>query len=165
MTDTAIENKTGAEGIVWDLSPLYASADDPRIQQDMNRLRGEVEAWASQYRGRVASLDAPAITDALRALEALQDGLTRLGYFAHLTFATDTNNPAYGALLQKLNEYNAEIQQKLLFFELEWNALDDEAAGRVLDDPVLGKYRHFLEAERRYKPHKLSEIEEQLLVE
>ena len=165
MTDAAVEKKTGAEEVIWDLSPLYASADDPRIQQDMDRLRGEVEAWAGQYRGRVASLEATEITEALRAYEALLDRLTRLGYYANLPFTTDTNDPTNGALLQKLNEYNAEVQQKLLFFDLEWNALDDEAARRVLDAPGLGKYRHYLEAERRYKPHKLSELEEQLLVE
>ena len=165
MTDAAIEKKTGAEEVIWDLSHLYASADDPRIQQDMDRLLQSADAWAATYRGRVANLSAAQAADALRAYEALLDQFIRLSYYANLTFATDTNEPTYGALLQKLTEFDAELQQKLLFFDLEWNALDDDAARRVLDDPAIGKYRHYLEAERRYKPHKLSELEEQLLVE
>lgn len=165
MTDAVVEKKNGAEDVVWDLSPLYASVDDPKIAQDMARLRQDVEAWAGQYRGQVASLSAAEIIEALGRYEALLDRLVRLGYYASLMFATDTTNPTYGALQQKLNEFNAEMQQKLLFFDLEWNTLDDAAVGPILSDPALGKYRHYLEASRRYKPHKLSEIEEQLLVE
>lgn len=165
MTEPTAVKKTGAENVVWDLSHLYAGTDDPRIEQDMARIRQSAEAWAREYRGRVADMNAEQIATALKEFEALLDQSTRLGYYAYLNFATDTNNPAFGALLQKLNEFDAEIQQKLLFFDLEWNALEDDKAQAVLNDSAIGKYRHHLEAERRYKPHKLSEIEEQLLVE
>jgi oligoendopeptidase F len=165
MTDAVIEKPTGAEDVVWDLSPLYAGADDPAIARDMERFRQTADAWAGEYRGRVATLNAEQVATALREYEALMEDYVKLASFVNLTFTTDTNNPTYGALLQKISEFDAEIQQKLLFFDLEWNALDDEAARKIIDDPAIGKYRHYLEAERRYKPYRLSEIEEQLLVE
>ena len=93
------------------------------------------------------------------------DRVYRLELFANLLYTTDTNNPAFGALLQKITEHGARVQQGLLFFELEWTALDDEAAAAQLGQPALAKFRHYLEAERRYKPHLLSEPEEKLLVE
>ena len=43
--------------------------------------------------------------------------------------------------------------------------LNDETAERLLKSPEIKKYRHYLEMARRYKPHQLSEIEEQLLTE
>jgi oligoendopeptidase F len=64
-----------------------------------------------------------------------------------------------------VTEHGSKLQQKMLFFDLEWKAVDEAAAHRLLSDPTLGKYRHHLEAERRYIPYTLSEIEEQLLVE
>ena len=165
MAQAIAERITGAENVVWDLSIFYADVDDPRIQQDMDALTAAVDAFAAQYRGRVAALSAAAMVAALQDLEQLHDRAGRLGTFAGLLYSTDTNNARYGALLQKVTEYEAELQQKLLFFELEWNQADDDHAAQVLADPALGKYRHHLEAERRFKPYQLSEIEEQLLVE
>ena len=39
------------------------------------------------------------------------------------------------------------------------------AGKKLLADPTLGKYKHPLEADLRYKPYTLSEPEEQILVE
>jgi oligoendopeptidase F len=162
---TDIELISGAEAVVWDLSCLYQSIDDPAIETDMAAIRERAEAWAAQYRGRVARMSAAQMHDALRDFESIKDSVGRLASFAQLTYATDTNNAQYGVLLQKLTEYEAEIAQQLLFFDLEWNALDDNKAQAVLDDSAIGQYRHYLEAERRYKAHRLSEAEEKLLVE
>ena len=103
--------------------------------------------------------------EALNTIEALMDKVYRLSMYASLLYSTDTNNAQFGALMQKLTEYGARLQQKLVFFELEWTDLDDDAAHKILDDPAIEKFRHYLEAERRYKPHNLSEKEEQLLAE
>ncbi|MBI5671141.1 MAG: M3 family oligoendopeptidase [Chloroflexi bacterium] len=156
---------TGAENVIWDLSVFYSSVDDPAIQRDMDSLSAQVDDFAAKYRGRVAQLDAETMVDALKELEVIYDRSGRIGSFASLLFSTDTNNPQYGAFIQKVTEYGAQLNQKLLFFDLEWNQTDDEAAANLLADPTLGQYRHYLEAERRYKPFQLSEIEEQLLVE
>lgn len=165
MVDTAPETTFGAEDVLWDLSCYYQGIDDPAIDSDMTALRERAGAWEARYRGRVAQLSAAEISEALAEYEALFDGLGRLESFASLTYTTDTLNPAHGALMQKVQEFEAEFRQKLLFFDLEWNALDDEAAARILNDPAIGKYRHHLESQRRYKPHELSEAEEKLLLE
>ncbi len=165
MVETLTETMTGAENVIWDLSIFYSSVDDPAIQRDMEAINRQVDAFVAAHRGKVAELDAEEMLDALKQLETIYDANGRLGSFASLTFATDTNNPKFGALIQKVTEYNSQITQKLVFFDLEWNLVEDEAANRLLSHPVLSDYRHYLEAERRNKPYQLSEIEEQLLVE
>jgi oligoendopeptidase F len=165
MVDVIQEKQTGAEDVLWDLSIFYASADDPAIAQDMERLQEMAEKFSATYRGRVAQLDAEEMVDAMQELEAIYDLSGRIGSFAQLNFSVDTANPQYSALVQKVTEHGSKLQQKLLFFDLEWKAVDEEAAQKLLADPTLGKYRHHLEAERRYIPYTLSEIEEQLLVE
>lgn len=165
MVDSTVTQQTGAENIVWDLSIFYGGPDDPNIATDIATVNELVDAFVEKYRGRVAELSASELLDAMNELEALQDRAYRLELFAHLLYATDTNNPQYGALVQKMTEFDAEIQQKLLFFQLEWLDTDDATADQRLADPVLSKFKHYLEAERRYKPYKLSEAEEQLLVE
>lgn len=165
MVEQVAEKQTGAENVVWDLSILYSGVDDPNIERDLQQVTEQADAWAAGYRGRIKDLSAAELAAALREYEGIYDAFGRLSSFAALTFFTDTSNPQYGALFQRLNENNAQIEQKLLFLELEWNKVPDEAAQQILDDPAIGKYRHMLEAERRYQPYQLSETEEQLLVE
>jgi oligoendopeptidase F len=98
-------------------------------------------------------------------LAELEDLVGRAGSFASLRFSTDTADPERGALLQRVQERATEIETKLLFFELEWAALDDARAEELLSAPGLDFCRHFLRSARRYRPHLLSEPEEKILAE
>ena len=49
-----------------------------------------------------------------------------------LRFAADTADPANGALMQQVQERRTAIETQLLFFDLEWAALDDERADELL---------------------------------
>jgi oligoendopeptidase F len=159
------EHMTGAENVIWDLSIFYQGIDDPAIQRDMDSVIAQADAFAAQYKGRVGELDAEEMMDALKAFERLQDLNGQIASFASLTYSTDTTSPQNGALIQKITEFNAQISQKLVFFELEWNNTPDDQAQKLIADPTLAPYRHYLEAQRRFKPYQLSEIEEQLLSE
>jgi oligoendopeptidase F len=165
MLEIRTEAPTGAEDVIWDLSIFYTDIDDPEIAADLARVQAMADDFATRYRGRVGSLDAAQMVEAHQALEALYDLSGRIGAFASLNFNTDTANPAISALMQRVTEHGAALQQKILFFDLEWKAVPDDAAAVLLADPALGKYRHHLEAERAYIPYTLSEIEEQLLVD
>ncbi len=167
MTDaTAVEAQaTGAENVFWDLSIFYELPADPAIERDMHVASDRADAFAERYRGTIASRSAAEMVEAIEELEALHDQVGRIGSYASLLYATDTINAQYGALVQKVTEFDAAIDQKLIFFGLEWKAVDDAQALAVLDDPAIGIYRHTLEADRRYKPYMLTEAEEQILVD
>lgn len=165
MVSTSAEKLTGAEEVIWDLSVYYQGLDDPAVLQDMTALQARADAFSQCYRGRIGSVSGAELANALRELEGIYDRHSALGNFIFLNFATDTTNPKIGALLQKSTEEDAALQQKLVFFSLEWNALEDETATQLMDDPAVAGFRHFLEAMRRYKPYQLSEVEEKLLME
>jgi oligoendopeptidase F len=165
MADATAQKVTGAEQVLWDLSVFYAGVDDPAIAADMEKSTAMADEFAKLYRGRVKDLSAAEMADAIRDMEAIYDFSGRIGSYAHLLYSTDTNDPRYGALVQKYEEFDAVMSQTLMFFMLEWKALDDARQQQVLEDPGLGVYRHMLEAELRYKKHTLSEPEEKLLVE
>jgi oligoendopeptidase F len=154
-----------AAGVRWDLGDLYAGPDDPALGADLATTLAAARELAARLRGRVASLDAPALADALDALERLEEPLAKAAAYAGLVFAADTSAPRHGALLQRVQERGSEIRNELVFFALEWAAAPDAHAERVLADPALARRRHFLRALRRYRPHLLSEPEERLLEE
>jgi oligoendopeptidase F len=85
--------------------------------------------------------------------------------YAMLLHAAKTDDPARGALLAKTREARTAINQHLIFFELEWVHLPDAIAQPLLADPLLARYRHWLEQKRRWRPHYLSEPEEKILEE
>ena len=97
--------------------------------------------------------------------ETIVEMASKLGSFVHLVWSTDTNNPQYGALLQKITEWNSRLEQKLVFFDLEWVNAPEDYAQKMMSHPVLDHYNHWLETTRRYQPHKLSEPEEKILSE
>jgi oligoendopeptidase F len=98
-------------------------------------------------------------------LAELQDVIGRAGSYAALNFSTATADPERGALLQKVQERGTQLETRLLFFELEWAAVEDEQAERLLAADGLEFARHHLRTARRYRPHLLSEPEEKILAE
>jgi oligoendopeptidase F len=64
-----------------------------------------------------------------------------------------------------VQERGTAIETRLLFFELEWAALDDERAEELLAADGLDTARHHLRTLRRYRPHLLSEPEEKVMTE
>ena len=165
MSEAVQERLTGAEGVVWDLSVFYQSPDDPQIDADIQKLHEMVDSFQARWRGKVAQMGAADFVDAYRAIEAIYDQRGRLGAYAFLNFSTDTGSAAFQGAVARIQELEAELSQKMVFFDLEWNALDDEAARAILDDSAVAEYRYYLEAERRYRPYNLSEPEEQIIIE
>ncbi len=149
----------------WDLEPLVEGEGPPGVEVLLAEATRLATEFQQRYAGRVAELDAEALAQAMRELERIHELGGRAGSYAALKFSTDTADPPRGALLQKAEERSTELQTKLLFFELEWAALDDERAAELLTSPSLEPWRHHLRSERRYRPHLLSEPEERILAE
>ena len=154
----------------WDLSPLLDGGavegeDRASTVRMLDEARERSAKFADTYAGKVAELDSGGLHAAMAELEAINELIGRVGSYASLRFATDTADPARGALLQLVQERATEIETLLLFFELEWAAMDDTRAQELLASGELDRYRHHLESVRRYRPHLLSESEEKIVTE
>jgi oligoendopeptidase F len=162
---TTAATQTGAEEIHWDLTHLYQGDAEQGIDADLTRARELTEEFETRYRGAVASLDAAAMVVGLRQLEEIHEVLGRAAAYAFLDFSVDVADPGRGALLQKVQESMTQTGARLLFFSLEWLAVTDDVAQRLLASPELDGYRHYLQSARRYRPYVLSEGEERVLAE
>jgi oligoendopeptidase F len=155
----------------WDLDPLVDGDGEAGVDRMLEEAVAAAAAFARAYAGKVSELDVAGLEQAMHELERIHDLVGRAGSYASLRFSTDTADPRRGALLQRVQERGTEVETKLLFFELEWAALDDEHAERLLAPPAdhrgdgLVFCRHYLRSARRYRPHLLSENEEKLLAE
>ena len=162
MTTTEL---TGAEAVAWDLSDLYEGTDDPRIEEHIEEAETAAAAFRERYYGKVADLDAAGLSDAIAERQRIEEVLTRVGYYAHLNFATDMADSPRGALVARITEKGAQLDTQLLFFGLEIAALDDEAAEALLASPGLERWTHWFRSLRKFRPYLLSEPEEKIITE
>jgi oligoendopeptidase F len=155
------------DSVAWDLNHLLDGREDPAASVDamLAEAQERADAFAATHAGKVADLDGAGLIEAMNELGELNDLVARAGSFVQLQFSTDTADPARGALLQRVQEKATAIETALLFFELEWAALEDERAEELLATDGLDFARHHLRTARRYRPHLLSEPEEKVLAE
>jgi oligoendopeptidase F len=153
---------TGAEAVEWNLDDLYSGPEDPRYQADLDAALADAKAFRERYHGQVAGLDAAGLAEATAENERIRSVITRAETYAELRFAADTSDETRGALAQRARERSTAIDTQLLFFDLEWVAVDDARADALLADEALSHYANVLRAQRRYRPHVLSEPEERI---
>jgi oligoendopeptidase F len=149
----------------WDLAPLLDGEGEEGVERRLEQALARAREFAAAHAGRLAELDGDGLTAAMQELAEIQELAGRAGYYALLRFSTDTADPARGALLQAVQEQETALQTTLLFFELEWAALDDDRAEELLGAEGLDFCRHHLRNVRRYRDHLLSEPEEKILAE
>jgi oligoendopeptidase F len=168
MSAPDVTNDPELQAVAWDLNPLLdsnggdpAAAVDAMLADALERS----ESIASRYAGKVAEIDGAGLVAVMKELAEIQEIAGRAGSFAMLNFSINTADPARGALLQRMQERATAIETALLFFELEWAALEDSKAEELLATDGLDFARHHLRTARRYRPHLLTEPEERIMTE
>jgi len=150
MKDTTAAAATGAENIVWNLSDLVAPPADQGIETLLAEADRRLDAFAARYRGRIAGLASGEMSVMLTEYEALIDMVGRAESYASLSWSTQSDDPARGALLQKVAERQSQLVQKSVFLDIEWANVPDAPARRLIDDPALARWRHWMLMARRY---------------
>ena len=148
----------------WDIDTLVDGRGAAGVEDLLDQARDRAEKL-SESKGRVADFTGADLGAFMAELGAVRELVGRAASYARLAFSADTRDEATGALMQKTEERATEIGTMLLFFELEWNELDDATAQELLAHPSVDRARHHLTVLRRYRDHLLTEPEERILAE
>src|SRR5438445_354850 len=123
----------------WNLQDLLR---EPARDRDL--LRQELEEQVRRFEGFRDRLspDIPAETflDALKLAEAITRTTSRLGAYAYLWFSENTKNQKARVFKAAVEEMQAGFTNRMLFFDLWWQKLDDASAARLL--AAGGAVRH-----------------------
>ncbi len=164
MLQKRTQNNTPSNLPSWDLSAFFSGVDDPRIPEACKENRARAAAFEAQYRPVVSdAISAEQLLWALKEYEAILNESAKPDIFAHLVFATDSVNPAHGALMQRVREESLAVQAHVTFFELALLQLPPSTLRRFAADPALQNYHHYLLRLEHERPHRLSESEEKIL--
>jgi oligoendopeptidase F len=151
MTNTS----TGAENIRWNLASLYAGLDDPKIDADIQALVALYQGFNAAHKGRLAETLGPAVA-AYARIRMLEDKVMAYLFLAESTNVADAAVKAKIADTERI--LSGAAGEHMTFFVLELVALDDAVlAAWYAKDPAVARHRPWLEHERVFKPHLLSE--------
>jgi len=144
----------------WNLTHLLT---EPLSQFDqvIKKLDSEVSKFEARRGALAPTMSNQAFLEILRLNETIAKESAKLSAYAYLWFSEDTANLEARAFKTKVEERLTALQNRMLFFELWWQSVDEVNAGRLMKSS--GDLRYFLESIRRYKPHTLSEAEEKII--
>ena len=126
----------------WDLSDLYSGPDDPAIAGDLDELRRECPAFAADYEGRLAGLDAAGLLAAIRRWERIQALSGRIMSFAGLRHYQDTLDAGRAKFFGDHQAAITDATTPLVFFTLELNRVDDARLDAlVASNADLARYK------------------------
>jgi oligoendopeptidase F len=156
---------------VWDLSDLYASREDARIEADLARTRGMVDELNALQGRLVAARGEPGVLGerldrAVTLYEQASDILGALGAYSFLAASTDRNDAAAQGFEATVREKLTAIATPTVWVTLEVNQLEEaEIEAALTAHPAAARWRPWLRRVRAMKPHELSQELETFLAE
>src|SRR5438105_1116087 len=156
---------TGAETVRWNLSDLFASPDDPKIEATLAREMQRAKDFEARYKGKVATLEPKAFAAMMRELEDYEKAAAKPEVYAYMLHSGDTQDHAAGRLLARVREAGAERSSHMVFFYLELAQISDATEAKCCAVPQPARSRHTIQEARKYRPSQLSEPEERVLTD
>ncbi|KJE36115.1 oligoendopeptidase F [Thalassospira sp. HJ] len=150
----------------WDLTDLYNDLKDPNIRRDLDDAKSRSQAFQQSYQGKLNDLSGDELAAAIAEYEAISEICGKIGSFAQLKYAGDSSDAAIGQFYQFVQEEMTGISSLSLFFGLEINRIEDASLDAKYDQSeALRRYRPWLDENRAFRPHQLSDEVEQVLHE
>jgi oligoendopeptidase F len=156
-----------SEAAVWSLEPIVEHQGENGARQFLAQARSRATGFTAEFAGGIARLESDALVNAVNELVEIRELLWRASGYARMRGYVDSSDTNAGALQGAAEAAQAEVDAQLLFFELEWLALDEAqveallaSAGERLDFAA-----HHLRRLRARRPYLLSQEQEGILAE
>ena len=148
----------------WDLRDLYTAPDAPELTRDLAWLEKECAAFAADYEGRLATLDADAMLACIRRNERISAVAGRVMSFAGLRYYQNTLDAARAKFMSDCQEKITDFTTPLVFFSLEFNRIEDDRYQALFGaNADIARYKPVFDRMRALRPHQLSDELEKFL--
>ena len=142
----------------WDLTDLYAADDAPELVRDLEWLEAECAAFAADYQGKLAELDADGMAACIKRYEEIDVIAGRIMSYAGLRYYQQTTDGDRAKFMSDMQDKITTFTTALVFFSLEFNSLEDDALEAAYGaNADLARYRPVLDRMRAMKPYQLSD--------
>lgn len=139
----------------WNLKDLFKS--DEYLKLKLEILKKDALSFRENYENNLKKSDI--FGEIIQKYEQILEDLTLVMTYAFLCFAGDTSKGSFYASCEKECK---EIEENLLFFELEFCELDEDLAKKIIDENK--SYSFYLSNLLKNKKHNLSKKEERIML-
>ncbi len=148
----------------WDLSELLPDASNEVVTQRLEAVEALVADFESKKNWLDQEMEPSRLVQMMQEYEHLVEQVYVLGSYGSLWFSADTQSADALTYRNRITQKLTQVQNRVLFFDLWWKALDDDAASALLPNAdQYPDYRHYLTDLRRTKPYTLKEEIEQVI--
>ncbi len=142
----------------WNLSDLYEAPDAPALTADLQFVESEVKAFAADYQGKLANLDAAGLLSAVQRYEAIDIAAGRIMSYAGLRYYQNTMDSDRAKFMADMQDAITNATTPLVFYSLEFNRLDESHLTSLLaSNSDLARYKPVFDRLRAMRPHQLSD--------
>lgn len=151
----------------WDLTPLFSSLADPKLEESQQTAAIAVETFAKRWQDRTDWLENPtSLAEIIKDYERLNrdHGLNdKVTYYLWLCTELNQADNETRAKLNQARSLAQKLGNKIQFFGLRLARISQEKQEEFLHSSLLTEYHHFLEKIFAEAPFLLSEAEEKIL--
>jgi len=145
----------------WSLNDLFPSSESKEFEHGITSLEQLVTAFESHRDELKDDIHPEKFLEIIKELEVITKLIQRIGGFAELWFTEDTQDQSAQSLVAKIEQFSAEISNRVLFFSIWWKSIDEKTAKKLMKG--TGDYLYWLEEMRHFKPYTLTEAEEKII--
>ncbi|RDU62628.1 M3 family oligoendopeptidase [Helicobacter sp. MIT 14-3879] len=139
----------------WDLKALFN--DEAELDSFTKQIQKEAINFEKEYSNKLINIDD--FENIVTKYENICDGIARIMTYVFLIFAKDTNN---GSFYAKYELIANEIQNHIIFFEIEFSKLDENLILKHIKKAK--KYKYYLTKIYQQKQYQLSKEEEKIIL-
>ena len=143
--------------INWDLSSIYQNYE--QVDKDIELIKSLSTQFTTQYQEKLSTLTSQQLNQAIGEFETILEMLGRVMSYVYLEFATDDSN---GVTLNKYQTITTQIEEGLIFFELELAKLEEDTLAMHI--VYIPKYAFYLESIKKQKKYQLPLPSEKILL-
>ena len=145
----------------WSLGDLFPGPKSEELEAAFVELEKQVEILEKRRPELTDDINLETFLSIVKELDQNTTLGQKIYTFAGLYFSEDTQNKVAQNLMARVEQFVAEMSNRILFFNLWWKALPEEKARELVAGS--GDYAYWLEAMRLFIRHTLSEAEEKII--
>ncbi|KWT92701.1 M3 family oligoendopeptidase [Candidatus Magnetominusculus xianensis] len=145
----------------WALTDLLVSPEAPETEEILSGLKSLVSEIVSRRDALIEDMSGDDFTAFLRLIEKFAVESNRLTAYSQLWFSEDTQSQSALTFMGRIEQLLTDMYNETLFWGLWWKSIGDEDAQRLMGH--AGDLRYYLERERAFKKHTLTEPEEKII--
>ncbi len=148
----------------WDLTDLYPAQDSKELTDDLAWLETACSSFATDYEGKLETLDAGGLLNAVNRYEQIDIIAGRIMSYAGLRYYQQTTDAERGKFMSDMQDKITTYTTPLVFYGLEFNRLEEtHIQGLLAANTDLARYKPVFDRMRAMKPYQLSDEMEKFL--